>query len=205
MRDAHWLHDEVFTIENFLSAQECARLIQLCEEMGFEESRVSSPQGSVRRTEVRNNQRVMFADAKLAQQFWQRSSDFLPEEIDGRRVVGINEMFRCYRYDVGEHFRWHQDFSYERDNGERSLLTLMVYLNDDFTGGETSFEDSYSPEPFEEFQVVPRAGLGLCFLHSIHHQGEPILSGRKYVIRTDVMYSAEPEEPEDWEDDWEEQ
>ncbi|MCA9067586.1 MAG: hypothetical protein KDA84_01600, partial [Planctomycetaceae bacterium] len=66
---------------------------------------------------------------------------------------------------------------------------LMIYLNEDFTGGETSFDDSYSNEPFDAFEVTPQTGMALCFAHHVHHKGEPVLEGRKYVLRTDVMYA----------------
>jgi hypothetical protein len=55
----------------------------------------------------------------------------------------------------------------------------MIYLNDDFTGGETLFEDCI---------VCPQTGMVLFFIHHIRHKGETVARGRKYVLRTDVMY-----------------
>ena len=52
--------------------------------------------------------------------------------------VGLNERLRLYRYDVGQQFDWHMDGYYERDNGDRSFFTFMVYLNDGFEGGEAA-------------------------------------------------------------------
>ncbi len=46
--------------------------------------------------------------------------------------AGLNERLRLYRYDVGQKFDWHRDGCFERDNGERSQFTFMIYLNDDF-------------------------------------------------------------------------
>jgi hypothetical protein len=40
---------------------------------------------------------------------------------------------------VGQKFAPHFDGFFRRSNGERSQLTFMVYLNADFTGGETKF------------------------------------------------------------------
>lgn len=86
----------------------------------------------------------------------------------------------------------------------------MVYLNDGFEGGETSFEDSYTEDSFDEFSVTPERGTALFFEHAVHHKGEPVLEGRKYVLRTDVMYAAEGGEADeergfddgDPDDDW---
>ena len=33
-------------------------------------------------------------------------------------------------------FDWHYDGCFERENGERSFLTFMVYLNEGFAGGD---------------------------------------------------------------------
>jgi prolyl 4-hydroxylase len=57
----------------------------------------------------------------------------------------------------------------------------MVYLNDDFDGGHTRFEDAI---------ICPAAGMALFFAHHLLHEGAVITRGRKYVLRTDVMYSG---------------
>ena len=57
----------------------------------------------------------------------------------------------------------------------------MIYLNDDFQDGETKFE---------EFAIKPKKGAALFFIHQIRHMGGTVAKGRKYVLRTDVMYCA---------------
>jgi hypothetical protein len=34
--------------------------------------------------------------------------------------------------------------------------------------------------------------MGLLFVHERKHEGAPVTSGRKYVLRTDVMYESRP-------------
>lgn len=191
MREENWLNDYVFTVDEFLTPQECEKYIRISEDLGYEDALVSSPQGQVLRKDVRNNERVLFVNQETANELWDRARDFIPMEYDSRPAVGVNEMLRFYRYDPGQQFNWHQDFPFERDNGEQSYLTFMIYLNDNYEGGETSFEDSYSDESFDEFQVLPKQGMALFFEHGTHHKGEPVAHGRKYVLRTDVMYASE--------------
>lgn len=205
MPEERWLCDSVFVVDDFLTPEECEEYIALSEDLGYEDALVSSPQGLVLRKDVRNNERVMFEGPDIAARLWRRAQDFVPVEFDGRSAVGVNELFRFYRYDPGQSFNWHQDFPFERDNGEKSFLTFMIYLNEDCEGGETSFEDSYSDESFDDFQVKPRRGMALFFEHPVHHKGEPVRSGRKYVLRTDVMYSSEEIDEyndEDGDDEW---
>ncbi len=66
----------------------------------------------------------------------------------------------------------------------------MVYLNSDFSGGETKF---YGEDRAPRVAIRPEPGMALVFVHFQLHEGAPVISGRKYVLRTDVMYTA-PEE-----------
>ena len=74
-------------------------------------------------------------------------------------------------------------------DGERSQLTVMVYLNDDFTGGATRF---YHLDRTVRLSVQPERGTALVFVHRQLHEGSAVESGRKYVLRTDVMYTEAP-------------
>jgi hypothetical protein len=56
----------------------------------------------------------------------------------------------------------------------------MVYLNEGFAGGTTSFMPG---------EVVPQRGMALFFPHELPHCGEAVGSGRKYVLRSDIMYA----------------
>ena len=109
------------------------------------------------------------------------SSDYVPHTLKGHRAIGVNERFRFYRYDLGQTFRWHRDGYFERPNRERSRLTLMVYVNDDFEGGHTRFEEAL---------IKPVKGTALFFVHHLLHEGAQVTRGRKYVMRSDVMYSG---------------
>lgn len=96
--------------------------------------------------------------------------------------MGLNERLRFYRYTEGQQFRWHFDGSYRRSERERSMLSLLIYLNEGCLGGETEFATGIS--------VEPRTGMALAFVHRVEHRGAPVLEGIKYVLRTDVMYAA---------------
>ena len=173
----------IFTVSDFLTADECGELIQLTETMGYTVAPVNTPGGAPTVvTSIRNNDRVMFDDADLAESLWLRVKPFCPEFYKGHSVVGLNERLRVYRYDRGHVFRWHADGSFRRKNGETSRLTFLVYLNDDFEGGETLFE---------ELTIEPERGMALLFAHGYLHEGGEVFAGRKYVLRSDVMYSAD--------------
>ncbi|MEO1138903.1 MAG: 2OG-Fe(II) oxygenase [Pseudomonadota bacterium] len=185
------LDDYVFELTDFLPADLCDRWISDVESEGFEPALINGMQGAKRVPDIRNNDRLIRDDPVLAEELWHKLYPFLSKTIRKRRVVGLNERLRFYRYDVGQKFDWHQDGYFERESGARSLFTFMIYLNDDFEGGGTSFSDVYSGQTFPDFCVTPKKGSALVFYHPVMHRGAPVVSGRKYVLRTDVMYSPE--------------
>jgi hypothetical protein len=180
----------LFTVAGLLTPDECRRLIDRGEGFGFEPASVAMASGPRMMTNVRNNDRVTFDDPDLAEGLWERARPHVPPTLDGAVAVGLNERLRFYRYDASQKFRAHRDGVVERSPTERSRLTFMVYLNADATGGQTVF---YSEERVGGLRQVaasidPQVGTGLFFAHEWWHEGAPVLSGRKYVLRTDVMY-----------------
>lgn len=128
---------------------------------------------------ARNNDRFMYIDIEKANRLWERLMPFCIKEYGNTKVFGLNEMLRIYKYTEGQLFRKHRDGSYQRNEFELSLFTFMIYLNDDFEGGKTWFSD---------FEIEPKKGTALIFNHDLLHEGMKIISGTKYVFRTDIMY-----------------
>ena len=80
------------------------------------------------------------------------------------------------------------------DGGRHSWLTFLIYLTDDFEGGETEFAPQHRRGGVS---VAPRRGSVLCFPHGYHplsplHRGAIVSRGVKYVARTDVLYAMPP-------------
>ncbi len=50
---------------------------------------------------------------------------------------------RLSKYNVGGHFNKHRDGGFVLTDENRSIYTILIYLNDDFEGGNTIF---YSEE-----------------------------------------------------------
>jgi hypothetical protein len=183
--------EKVFVVRGFLTPEECAEYIALAEGAGFDDAPITTSVGFVMRKDIRSNDRVMVDDPDVARRLFERARPFLPEEWFGWRLCGLNERFRYYRYDPGQKFDLHTDGYFERDNGERSQLTFMIYLNDGFEGGCTNF---YQRRDRIELSVEPEAGMLLVFMHRVLHEGAPVLEGRKYVMRSDVMYRRSEDE-----------
>lgn len=176
--------ENIFTIDNFLSTEECNNYIKLSEEKGYEQAKVNTEKGSRVIESVRNNNRVLFTDYNLAANLWDRLSPYAPQKIGNSIAIGLNELFRFYKYEPGQQFRKHNDQSFIRKDIEASYYTFLIYLNDDFEGGETTFN---------HIHIKPKTGTALIFLHSLEHAGTEVTHGTKYVLRTDIMYRLKEE------------
>lgn len=174
----------IFTVPNVLSAQECRDVIARIEAEKPATAPINTLGGTRVRIDVRNNERVMFDDPELAAMLLDRVKGEVPAEIHGMELCGANERFRGYRYRPGMRFAPHADGAFVRNENEQSWYTFMVYLNEDFEGGRTTF----LVEP--EVSITPETGKALLFQHPLIHEGSVVTAGVKYVLRTDVMYRS---------------
>lgn len=77
----------------------------------------------------------------------------------------------------------------------------MIYLNADFEGGATTFfhesQQHYSRPLSETVLHSFRANVGSClvFNHRLCHDGSRVMSGVKYILRTEVMYKRQQLSP----------
>ena len=184
-------HDkDIFTVTGLLTASECADLIARGESIGFEPASVRTESGQKMMTNIRNNDRVVFTDEKLARELWERIAAVLPI-LDGTAPCGVDACLRFYRYVPGQKFNRHKDGSVTNEQGEISKLSYLIYLNK-CDGGETVFRDYVEIDgqrQKNEIRIEPEVGSALLFRHERWHEGSPVASGKKYVIRTDVFYA----------------
>lgn len=87
------------------------------------------------------------------------------------------------RYGPGAGLGPHYDGQFKCGD-QTSVATLLVYLNDDFEGGETAFLDDDENVLSE---VVPVAGMALVLRQDSYHMAAAVTKGVKYLLRTDVM------------------
>ena len=167
-------------IDKLLTEEYCNEIIKTGEDIGFTKPKIKTPDGEMVREDIRNNGSVMIDSEELAEELFNKFKDQLPETLDGGwKLKGLNEQLKIYKYDVGQQFKMHKDVSYIRNENEKSFLTMLIYLNEGYVGGETYFLDG---------PITPETGKCLVFQQNALHAGMIITEGIKYAIRTDVMY-----------------
>lgn len=112
---------------------------------------------------------------------WQRLQAAQLPALDGQTAKGLPKELRFYKYSVDQLFKMHKDGSWI-ESGMSSNLAFMVYLNDDFVGGETDFRD---------FKINPVKDTELLFIHDIWHEGCNVTQGIKHVVRSVVLYGVD--------------
>lgn len=176
--------------DKFLSEERCNQHIQFAEDTGFEEALIQDRnKGQVMNKGVRDNDRVVIDLPELAEEMYSMVKDLVPQQIVGKdgkvwKPLGLNERFRYYRYQGGQQFKVHPDGHFKRTDDEVSMVTMLVYLNEGFEGGDTEFVMPWK-------KVEPTTGKLLLFRHNQLHKGNPVPEGTKYVLRTDVMYKRQ--------------
>ncbi len=171
----------LWTLPDVLAPEDCRAMIDRAEQGEWLPATINTAQGRAVAEHVRNNDTAIVDDERLALRIYDRIVPAIPE-LMGKRPAGIKPRWRVYRYDVGQFFGLHGDQSYAGPNGQRSLLTLIIYLNDGYQGGETDF-----PEIGE--RVHAEVGKALLFQHMVLHEGAAVTRGRKYVLRSDVWFA----------------
>ena len=85
--------------------------------------------------------------------------------------------FQVQKTGPGEFYKWHWDTANGTVGGLRRVFSTILYLNDDYEGGETGF-------PRQALKIRPRKGRLVCtysnFTHL--HAGLPVKKGDKYLM-----------------------
>jgi len=202
-------------LSNVLAPEECDRIVAVADSMGFKGDATV-----VLNRKVRQNLMLpwIMPESLVNETIFKRIESLVPQDVrlgftrGGQSImvgppVGVNRRVHFYKYiDEGDHFKQHHDGSRHESpgltqdkkdliedvsNGSRhTFMTLLLYLDDGFTGGETEFFTSDA-----DVKVVPKKGSILAFYHGDHpesqlHAGCPITSGKKTVAWMGLEYDV---------------
>jgi prolyl 4-hydroxylase len=124
-----------------------------------------------------------FVDLELATKLF----NTIPKDIISKyKILRPNNLIMTGMYTTNQAFGIHTDTGlyYNKETKESSNFTYLIYLNDDFEGGETQFYDEYL---IPTQTIYPETGKGLLFDISLNHKGSSILSGNKYWIGIELI------------------
>jgi prolyl 4-hydroxylase len=186
-----------YEIDSFLSPEQCDSLITLTKQKGMQESRVGEETHELDTT-VRRSTQAWFAHHE------NDVVKYIKDKV--LSIITSVEMASCFPYtDNKKSFEDVQVVCYEASGkydphfdgtecGEdlnvacypnQRLATFLIYLNDDFEGGETRFPN------INDSKVKPKKGKALFFWVSdptnrlvyeeTLHGGDPVITGQKWI------------------------
>ena len=200
----------VFRVNKLLDKEECQAITEKCR---------SKEAQSIKFGGKRNNSRLIIFDKVFSFYLWKKLVNSLKSYVDESNLKlyplgfdvlrgdweldGINEAIRFNSYNSygKEKFEKHRDAQFCPSGDHRSFLSLVIYLNDDFKGGQTKF---YIPKQhdcskeidiagadwrrnFNKISVEPNIGSAVIFSQNIIHESVTIKSSKKYILKTDIM------------------
>ena len=215
----------VATIDNVLSPEQCTEIIANSKQENFKSMLEKY------RSCQRNNSRVLILDDEFSSKFWETLEPAVNSMLNENNIPtqplgfdvwrgewklhSLNAGFRISKYTAEEKqfFSAHKDAQYCPNGDRRSLLTVLVYLNEDFEGGLTKFHfpkisddeivnkgmckdktvggeiRSFGglEEGYNAFTIKPSVGKAVIFSHNILHESTILEEKTKYILKTDVV------------------
>jgi hypothetical protein len=195
-----------FVLENFFSEEECSHYIDQSLEIGYKPLSGEYP------SRYRNCERACVLSEDLSSVMWKKIVKFLTkEDIDGIKPMDfnndgiwkpfkVNEGMKFTKYLKGQYFKPHIDGLITLKENESTIHTVIVYLNDDFEGGDTHFlkvpEEGFvkflensKDENYEILETYrPKKGACLIFPNYHCHSGSTLTNGTKYILRTEIVF-----------------
>ncbi len=166
----------ITVINNFLSNEECDTFIEL-----IESKIIGGVYNQFSNCAMNFNHK--YVDDKLSTYFFNRFMQINKNHMD---VICPNNIIMMAKYQVGEMFDIHTDTGlyYNKNMCLKTRYTLLIYLNDDFNGGETIFfTDHFSVLK----TIIPKRGACLIFDIDLWHKGNKIINGTKYWIGCELI------------------
>lgn len=207
----------VHVIHNVLSPEECQYFISQMESLGLEHVENEGYDPTYRNNQrviVMNREIALCLMERIQGHAQPTSSVVVTRETSSTLPSGVmrgewllhhvNHCFRLCKYEPGGHFSPHYDADYKPVPHLRSLRTFMLYLNgSEFNGGTTNFiDEDHDSIPLDPrnikgnadpaavyLRVCPKAGSAVVFDHKMLHEGDKVVGGPKYIMRTELMYS----------------
>jgi prolyl 4-hydroxylase len=190
--------NKIYEYPNMLSDEQCSEIISLAKPLIRPSTVIGEGGENVPDKVFRTSHNTFITrDHKVVQDIYDKLS----------KIIGIDsdhfEQLQVVRYEPGQQYKAHWDACWEdhkcgkfmKQGGQR-YATFLLYLNDDFTGGETSF-------PYRNIKVKPQKGKTALFfnlekdnktkLEKSYHAGLPPDTGVKWLCNVWVRLNKIPE------------
>lgn len=186
----------IWEYDNVVSNETCDTIVSLIQELSLHDEYLTK---NTERSKVRNNScinvsqvskydhNMMCADRTLHSIFSDIHAHYVMNNkryftLKNAQYLYTTSCSYTYRtYDKSDYYDWHIDSS----DHAHLLFSYILYLNDDFRGGDTLFLN-------QRLKVKPKKGSMLCFPCDMQtvHKSTAIQEGKKNIIWTCMEYHS---------------
>jgi predicted 2-oxoglutarate/Fe(II)-dependent dioxygenase YbiX len=162
----------IYELENFLDENECNKYVQ--EINNNQHQTPFTNAGKFSNNKINNFQSALLFYEKL-----------LNYGICDN-ILRPNNVIMTGKYSENDIFDLHTDTGlfYDKKMQEETRWTLLIYLNNDFSGGETIFyDDKWNVSK----TIKPVAGKAILFDIDLWHKGSQVFDGHKYWIGCEII------------------
>lgn len=194
---------DIYTIDNFLTKEECDTLIGLIDANAVRSTTASDKPGEFALV-VPNRTSYTSSLHEEMHPVIKSINDKMSEILNIPK--NKTEPLQGQRYEVGQEFKDHFDWfsgnnikQYVEAQGNRTY-TFMVYLNEDLEGGETEFQKI-------DIKFTPKIGKAVVWKNLKSdgtgnelalHAGRPVLKGKKYILTKWFREYEQGQVPQDY-------
>jgi len=190
--------NRIYEYPNLITDEQCQEIISLAKPLIRPSTVIGEGGANVPDKVFRTSHNTFIStDNKVVQDIYDKLSNII--DIDSDHF----EQLQVVRYEPGQQYKAHWDACWEEHKcdefmkqGGQRYATFLLYLNDNFTGGETEF-------PYRNIKVKPEKGKAALFfnlekdnknkLENSYHAGLPPTSGVKWICNVWVRLNKIPE------------
>lgn len=171
----------IYQFDSFLTDNECDQLIEYSNNKKFEPSVVFVGNATeVNSTRASLTTWIKDSENAIVDKVYKKASELT--KYDRAHF----ENLQIVKYDKNGFFKLHYDVDNHNKNSRIAdrQITILIYLNDDYSGGGTEF-------PQIDLKVQPKKGKAIMFwslgtehsnlLEKSYHQGLPVTKGNKWI------------------------
>jgi hypothetical protein len=170
----------VYTMKNLLLCDDVDKYRKKIDDLRMSESRCFASGANFYNGTVKYEYATWDIWTRIKIRLEQEEKAWLPRK-PGRAAPYVTFAY----YASGQGFGIHTDTGIlDPSRKEESSYVVLIYLNDDYEGGETVFYDSHYKE---SARIKPEKGKAVIFDIDVLHSGEKVITGEKYWIGCDLL------------------
>ena len=175
-------------IEDVFTKEECDKMIEASEKNKYTQAGLYTDGYGNEHffLDKRKSERSIIDNQDFSKFLYRKIFKYLPKKYNNIKIHSINNRFRFLKYNIGDYFIRHRDTNYQSPDGSISLITILIYLNENYEGAYTTFFSD--PDDFSGYILKPKIGMVCLMDQSIGHEVNSLINGTKYVVRTEIMY-----------------